>query len=103
MTGYLEKRDRARIYADILEHILVASLKGEKLKITRIQDKGNVPFGRFKEYITDLQGKGLLQIEPEIVLTQKGVNYIEEYRRVKEFLEKFGLIRVRNGKSAAES
>jgi predicted transcriptional regulator len=69
-------------------------LSGKKATLTGIQTKVNVPFVRFKEYIADLEKKGLLKkIETEIALTEKGVQYLKEYRKVREFLEKFGMIR----------
>lgn len=44
----------------------------------------------------DLHKKGLIRIEPDIALTEQGMNFLKEYRKVSEFLEKFGLVRVRN-------
>jgi predicted transcriptional regulator len=89
-----ERRDRVRIYADILENIYYLYSSGKKPTITGIQTKVNVPFVRFKEYIEDLEKKGLLKkIETEISLTEKGIQYLKEYRKVKEFLEKFGMIK----------
>jgi len=31
-----------------------------------------------------------------MALTEKGIQYLKEYRKVREFLEKFGMIRDRN-------
>lgn len=89
-----DRRDRVRIYAGILENIHRIYLSGKKATVTGIQTKVNVPFVRFKEYIEDLEKKGLLRkIETEIALTEKGEQYLNEYRKVREFLEKFGMIR----------
>jgi predicted transcriptional regulator len=89
-----DRRDRVRIYADILENIHRIYLSGKKATVTGIQTKVNVPFVRFKEYIEDLEKKRLLRkIETEIALTEKGEQYLNEYRKVREFLEKFGMIR----------
>jgi predicted transcriptional regulator len=83
-----------RIYADILENIHYLYLSGNRPTITGIQTKVNVPFVRFKEYVEDLEKKGLLKkIETEISLTEKGIQYLNEYRKVREFLEKFGMIK----------
>jgi predicted transcriptional regulator len=88
------RRDRVRIYADILGNIHRIHLAGKKATVTGIQTKVNVPFVRFKEYVEDLEKKGLLiKTETEIALTEKGVQYLKEYRKVREFLEKFGMIR----------
>ena len=68
-------------------------MSGKKATVTGIQTKVNVPFVRFKEYIQDLEKKGLLIKDgTEIMLTEKGVQYLKEYRKVREFLEKFGMI-----------
>jgi predicted transcriptional regulator len=83
-----------RIYADILENIYFLYSSGKRPTITGIQTKVNVPFVRFKEYVEDLEKKGLLKkIESEISLTEKGIQYLKEYRKVREFLEKFGMIK----------
>ena len=89
-----ERRDRVRIYADILENIHYLNSSGKRPTITGIQTKVNVPFVRFIEYVEDLEKKGLLKkIETEISLTEKGIQYLNEYRKVREFLEKFGMIK----------
>jgi predicted transcriptional regulator len=88
-----ERRDRVRIYADILGNIYRIHSSGNRATVTGIQTKVNVPFVRFKEYIEDLEKKGLLRkVETEITLTEKGIQYLREYRKVRDFLEKFGMI-----------
>jgi predicted transcriptional regulator len=83
-----------RIYANILENIHYIHSSGKRLTITGIQTKVNVPFVRFWEYVEDLEKKGLLiRIETEIALTEKGIQYLKEYRKVRELLEKFGMIK----------
>lgn len=55
--------------------------------------KTNVPFVRFKEYLQDLQRKDLVKYnENQINITLKGVQYLNEYKRVNAFMEKFGLV-----------
>jgi predicted transcriptional regulator len=53
----------------------------------------NVPFIRFKEYFDDLRKKGLINATSDITLTDQGIQYLEEYRKVQEFMKKFGLVR----------
>lgn len=81
------------IYAEILRNIRSALRNGEKPTITRIQLKVNVPFVRFKEYWEDLKARGLINAESEISLTNEGERYLEEYHKVREFLEEFGFIK----------
>jgi predicted transcriptional regulator len=90
-----ERRDRACIYAEILENIYHTSSVSERPTVTRIQTRVNVPFVRFKEYIDDLEKKNLIKLETEITLTEKGIEYLKEYKKVREFLERFGMIRSR--------
>jgi Winged helix-turn-helix len=59
--------------------------------VTRIQNRANVPFVRFKEYVEELRRIGLVGAEPVLTITEQGLRYIEEYRRVRAFLEQFGL------------
>lgn len=89
-----ERRDRARIYAELLEFIYHIILSEKKFpRVTRIQLKINVPFIRFKEYLDDLQKKGLIEkVNSEIRITKKGIQYVEDYKRVREFLQKFGML-----------
>ncbi|MGH9988440.1 MAG: winged helix-turn-helix domain-containing protein [Nitrososphaeraceae archaeon] len=88
------RRDRARIYYEILEFIQERTSDNEKLStITQVQTKINVPFVRFKKYLQDLQQKDLvIQSENQIHITPKGTQYLNEYKKVKEFMEKFGLV-----------
>jgi predicted transcriptional regulator len=66
---------------------------GEKPTITKIQIAVNVPFVRFKEYLDDMKARGLISVESEVSLTKQGERYLEEYRKVREFLEEFGFIK----------
>ncbi|MGH9924036.1 MAG: winged helix-turn-helix domain-containing protein [Nitrososphaeraceae archaeon] len=93
-SHYPSRRDRARIYYEILEFIQERSLQHRKPStITQVQMKTNVPFVRFKEYLQDLQRKDLIKYnENQINITLKGVQYLSEYKRVKAFLEIFGLV-----------
>jgi predicted transcriptional regulator len=55
--------------------------------------KVNVPFVRFKEYWDDLKARGLISAESGISLTKEGERYLEEYHKVRQFLEEFGFIK----------
>jgi predicted transcriptional regulator len=93
-SHHLSRRDRARIYDEILEYIQERSLQYKKPStITQVQLKTNVPFVRFKEYLEDLQRKDLVKYdENQIQITPKGIQYLSEYRKVKNFMEKFGFV-----------
>lgn len=83
------RRHRTALYADILESVERRQRTGGA-KVTPVQTDANVPTARFKEYLEDLERRGLLSVEPELRVTEEGLRYLEEYRRVRAFLERFG-------------
>ncbi len=86
----MSKRDRPQIFAEILDAIIEETRIQGDVKITRIQSKVYVPFDRFKEYLAEMREKGLLD-EASLKVTEKGLKYLEQYKLVKAFLERFGL------------
>jgi len=86
----LVRRDRMKIYRDILS-VIQGSEKTEKIILTRIQQKTNVPFDRLKAYMLELEELGLIQNKPSPMLTEKGQKYLIEYEKVREFMKRMGL------------
>ena len=87
----LPRRDKLKIYGDLLS-ILYGEAKAEKVVLTRVQLKTNVPFDRLKVYLTELKELGLIDDEPSLKLTEKGKQYIKEYQTVLDFMKRMGLI-----------
>ena len=87
----IKRRDRMKIYGDILS-ILYHETKKEKVVLTHVQLKTNVPYDRLKKYIDELQELGLIQDEPSLQLTEKGRQYLREYQTVIDFMERMGLM-----------
>jgi len=86
----IPRRDKLKIYGDILS-FLNSEAKGKRIVLTRIQLKTNVPFDRLKNYLNELEELGLIQQVPDLSLTNKGEQYIEEYEKVLEFIKRMGL------------
>jgi predicted transcriptional regulator len=86
----LPRRDKLKIYGDLLS-IIYGEARTEKVVLTRIQLKTNVPFDRLKVYLTELKELGLIIDEPTIRLTEKGKQYIKEYETVLDFMKRMGL------------
>ena len=86
----IPRRDKLKIYGDILS-FLNSETKGKRIVLTRIQLKTNVPFDRLKNYLNELEELGLIQQVPDLSLTNKGEQYIEEYEKVLEFIRRMGL------------
>jgi predicted transcriptional regulator len=86
----IRRRDALKIYGDLLS-ILNAERSGEKIVLTRIQVKINVPFDRLKKYLSDLKELDLIENENIPVLTEKGKQYLREYQKVLDFMKRMGL------------
>jgi predicted transcriptional regulator len=87
----LARRDKVKIYGDILSAIQGESKEEQKIILTRIQQKTNVPFDRFKTYLSELRELGLIRDESSPKLTEKGQQFLTEYRKVLDFLKRMGL------------
>ena len=86
----IPRRDKLKIYGDILS-ILYREARAEKIVLTRVQLKTNLPFDRLKNYIAELKDLGLIRQEPNLRLTEKGKQYLTEYEKVLEFMKRMGL------------
>jgi predicted transcriptional regulator len=86
----LPRRDRLKIYGDLLA-VLYDEAKTGKIVITRIMARSNVPFDRLKIYISELIGLGLIEDETSLKLTEKGKEYLREYKRVLDFIKRMGI------------
>jgi predicted transcriptional regulator len=86
----LPRRDKLKIYGDLL-FILYSESKKEKIVLTRVQLKTNVPFDRLKTYIAELKELGLIEDETSLKVTEKGKLYLREYETVLDFMKRMGL------------
>jgi len=88
----IERRTKADILFDILR--IVQQNQG-KAKTTRILYGANLSYARLKKYLDYLIQNGFLEkIEKEsvyFVLTERGLSFIQEFRKVKRFSEAFGI------------
>jgi predicted transcriptional regulator len=86
----ISRRDKLKIYADLLA-VLNDEAKTEKIVLTRVQLRINVPYDRLKNYISDLNNLRLIQDETSLILTEKGKRYLKEYRKVLDFVKRMGI------------
>lgn len=84
------RRDRMKIYGDMLS-VIKAETKRGQIVLTRVQLRTNVPFDRLKIYLSELRELGLIQDESSPKLTEKGQQYIIEYEKVLDFMKRMGL------------
>lgn len=93
------RRSRLELIYDIL---LAIQNKGGAIKPTHLMYKSNLSHKLLNNYLEELIERQLVTIEEEItkkkqkstkaiVLTDKGMNFLAEYRRMREFTNAFGL------------
>jgi len=87
----IARRDKMKIYGDLLSILKAESKSSDKIVLTRIQAKLNVPFDRLKCYISDLEDLGLIENQVSFKLTQKGRQYLNEYITILDFMERMGI------------
>ena len=86
----MPRRDKFKIYGDLLS-ALHQYPRTEKIVLTQIQVKINVPFDRLKTYITEIKDLGLIQDETSLKLTEKGKQYLIMYNKILDFMKRMGL------------
>jgi predicted transcriptional regulator len=86
----IQRRDRMKIYGDLLRVLLDESSK-EKITISKIMTKSNLPFTRLKKYVADLVELGLIEDETSLKPTEKGKQYLNQYETILAFMESMGL------------
>jgi predicted transcriptional regulator len=86
----LPRRDKLKIYGDLLS-ILQIEANSEKIVLSHIQLQMNVPYDRLIIYIAELVEIGLIQDRSSLLLTEKGKQYLREYKTVLDFMKRMGL------------
>ncbi|MBI2668501.1 hypothetical protein HYX14_01535 [Candidatus Woesearchaeota archaeon] len=93
------RRSRLELVYDILSSI---QNKGGRIKPTHLMYKSNLSHKLLNSYLDELVQKELVRVEEEfsrkresstktVVLTDKGMNFLSEFRRMREFTDAFGL------------
>jgi len=80
-----------KIYGDLLSILNAESRNPDKIVLTRVQAKLNVPFDRLRRYISDLKDLALIEDQTSYRLTQKGKQYLNEYTTILDFMERMGI------------
>ncbi|MBI2545597.1 hypothetical protein HYV81_00255 [Candidatus Woesearchaeota archaeon] len=88
-----ERRDRITIIYDILSAI---AAKSGRIKPTHLLYKSNLSHISMKKYIEELKGKKLIDEEHVkehlfYKLTDEGIKFLNDYKKIREFTESFGL------------
>jgi predicted transcriptional regulator len=86
----ISRRDKLKIYGDLLS-ALEREASNEKIVLTRIQVHINVPFDRLKNYVAELVELGLVENEASLIVTEKGKQFLHEYKKILDFMKRMGL------------
>jgi predicted transcriptional regulator len=87
----IARRDKMKIYGDLLSILKAESRSTERIVLTRVQAKLNVPFDRLKRYISDLEDLNLIEDQVSYKITPKGKQYLNEYTTILDFMERIGI------------
>ena len=79
-----------KIYGDLLAAISEEA-KNQKIVLTRVQVRINVPYDRLKAYISELTELQLIRSDASLEITDKGRKYLKEYKRIIDFMKYMGL------------
>jgi predicted transcriptional regulator len=87
------KREKLQIIHDILS---VLMKKGGSSRPTHILYKANLSYAMMDQYLNELVKKGLVIVRKQdevkiIALTDQGYQYLQNYQKVKSFMDTFGL------------
>ena len=93
------RRSRLELVFDIL---LAIQNKGGTIKPTHLMYKSNLSHKLLNNYLEELLGKGMVVVQEEpakkkkkglkkVVITEKGLNFLAEFRRMREFTDAFVL------------
>jgi predicted transcriptional regulator len=93
------RRSRLELVFDIL---LAIQNKGGQIKPTHLMYKSNLSHKLLNSYLEELVQKELIAVEEEfskkkqkstkmVRITDKGVGFLAEFRRMREFTDAFGL------------
>ncbi len=87
------KRGRLEIIHDLLHAI---NEKGGTIKPTHLLYKSNLSHQKMKEYVEELMEKGFVKENNNkekkcYSITDKGIEFVNEFKRIKQFSESFGL------------
>ncbi len=85
-------RERTRIYYDILRSILREERSSDVVRITRVQNRVNVPSDRFRRHLREMEKLGLVDYGNTLSITIKGREFVSEYMRFSEVMTRFGLM-----------
>jgi len=87
MARISKKRNRMEIIHDILSILR----KDPRIKRTHLMYKTNLTYVRLNNYIDELKQKELLAGDDDVFVTPKGEEFLQQIRKMQDFMDSFGL------------
>jgi predicted transcriptional regulator len=88
----VEKRSKSRIRYKILVILSEATQINKPLNATSVARKANIAYDRFQRYLAELVELDMVVVSRErFVLTEKGQQYIKQFKTFEDFLLRLGL------------
>lgn len=89
-----EKRSRFDVYFDILQILYSEKDTKDAITPTKIAHMANLPYDRFRRYLNRLIELGMVRKEStgKFIVTEKGLNFVQEHKRMTNFLRSMGLL-----------
>lgn len=86
------KRSKIQIYYDVLR-MLCFELCVSHSSLTKVAHMANLPYDRFQECLRQLDQLGMISnVEKgDLLVTEKGSEYVREFERINDFLRRIGL------------
>ena len=81
-----KRRSKLGLYGDILSAIQNEATNG-KVKLTRVQFRSNTSYDKLIKYLNELEKKDLIEKNP-LRITDKGMQFLREYSKIRDNLEK---------------
>ncbi|MBI1829332.1 MAG: transcriptional regulator [Thaumarchaeota archaeon] len=87
------RRNKMEIYYDIMNSIHEEIIKNvNRITLTSIQYKSNLSYDKFIRFLDDLQRYKMIEnTGKSFIITEKGIRYLLEGRKVKELFKKMEL------------
>jgi len=86
-----ERRHKLQIYFDILSAIREESMNEAGAKPTRIQHLSNMSYDKLSRYLDELEKKKMISRADILSLTEKGHEFLRDYDKIKDLIERMGL------------
>ena len=86
-----ERRHKLEMYYDILHAIQEENQNSEGAKPTRVQYHSNMSYDKLVNYIEELESKKMISKSDTLFLTERGLQFLNEYEKVKDFIQRMGL------------